>query len=159
MQFLSTQRVAISGNCAFLRFPPPHARVNGNSPEHVMNRVALYLLMLVIACALVQGAPTARPELTADGEGRVPEVVVKKDVVYGNVHGAGLLADIAYTDGTKALPVILSVHGGRWVGSHRADPGEGAIDVKQWAGFGFFAMSIDYRLPGRSPPDRGERGV
>jgi acetyl esterase/lipase len=38
------------------------------------------------------------------------------------------------------------------VGSHRSDPGEGAIDVKQWAGFGYFAMSIDYRLVGCSPP-------
>jgi acetyl esterase/lipase len=79
-------------------------------------------------------------------------VVVKKDVVYGNVHGAGLLADVAYPEGKTARPVILSVHGGRWVGSHRSDPGEGAIDVKQWAGFGFFAMSIDYRLVGCSPP-------
>src|SRR5262245_48919490 len=81
-----------------------------------------------------------------------PEVVVKKDVVYGNVHGAGLLADIAYPQGEGPFPVILSVHGGRWVASHRGDPGEGAINVKQWAGFGLFAMSIDYRLVGCSPP-------
>jgi acetyl esterase/lipase len=79
-------------------------------------------------------------------------VTVKKDVVYGNVHGAGLLCDIAYPEGKGPFPVILSVHGGRWVGSHRSDPGEGAIDVKQWAGFGLFAMSIDYRLVGCSPP-------
>ncbi|MSQ94211.1 MAG: hypothetical protein EXR98_06605 [Gemmataceae bacterium] len=81
-----------------------------------------------------------------------PKVIVKKDVVYGSVHGAGLLADIAYPEGKGPFPVILSVHGGRWVASHRSDPGEGAIDVKQWAGFGFFAMSIDYRLIGCSPP-------
>ena len=81
-----------------------------------------------------------------------PNVIVKKDVVYGNVHGAGLLADIAYPEGKGLFPVILSVHGGRWVGSHRSDPGEGAIDVKQWAGFGLFAMSIDYRLVGCSVP-------
>jgi lysophospholipase L1-like esterase len=85
-------------------------------------------------------------------QGSEPAITVKKDVVYGNVHGAALLADIAYPEGKKALPVILSVHGGRWVGSHRGDPGEGAIDVKQWAGFGFFAISIDYRLVGCSPP-------
>jgi alpha-L-fucosidase 2 len=81
-----------------------------------------------------------------------PTVIVKKDVVYGNVHGAGLLADIAYPEGKGPFPVILSVHGGRWVASHRSDPGEGAIDVKQWAGFGLFAMPIDYRLVGCSPP-------
>jgi acetyl esterase/lipase len=80
------------------------------------------------------------------------KIAVKMDVVYGKVQGAGLLADIAYPEGQKKLPVILSVHGGRWVASHRADPGEGAIDVKKWASFGLFAMSIDYRLVGCTPP-------
>ena len=79
-------------------------------------------------------------------------VTLKKDVVYGNVHGAGLLCDIAYPEAKGPLPVIQSVHGGRWVASHRNDPGEGAIDVKQWAEFGYFAMTIDYRLVGCSPP-------
>lgn len=80
------------------------------------------------------------------------QIVVKKDVVYGSVQGAGLVADIAYPEGKGPFPVILSVHGGRWVASHRSDPGEGAIDVSQWAGFGLFAMSIDYRLVGCTPP-------
>jgi len=90
--------------------------------------------------------------LTSSARAQQASVVVKKDVVYGNVHGAGLLADIAYPEGKGPLPVILSVHGGRWVASHRADPGEGAIDVKKWAGHGLFAMSIDYRLVGCSAP-------
>ena len=80
------------------------------------------------------------------------KIVVQKDLVYGRVQGAGLLADIAYGEGSQKLPVILSVHGGRWVGSHRNDPGEGAIDVEKWAGFGLFAMTIDYRLVGCTPP-------
>jgi acetyl esterase/lipase len=84
--------------------------------------------------------------------GQPTMIIVKKNVVYGNVHGAGLLCDIAYPEGKDKLPVILSVHGGRWVASHRSDPGEGAIDVKQWASFGLFAMSIDYRLVGCSAP-------
>lgn len=50
------------------------------------------------------------------------------------------------------FPAIISVHGGRWVASHKADPREGAINVAQWAEYGFFAMSIDYRLAGCSPP-------
>jgi acetyl esterase/lipase len=97
------------------------------------------------AIALVLAAPAASGAQPA-------KIVVGKDVVYGNVHGAGLLADIAYPEDKGPFPVILSVHGGRWVASHRSDPGEGAIDVKQWAGFGLFAMSIDYRLVGCSPP-------
>jgi acetyl esterase/lipase len=84
--------------------------------------------------------------------GEPAKVVVKKDVVYGSVHGAGLVADIAYPEGKGPFPVMLSVHGGRWVASHRSDAGQGAIDVAKWAGFGFFAMTIDYRLVGCTPP-------
>ena len=85
-------------------------------------------------------------------EGGTPtsaKIVYREDVVYGRVHGAGLLADVAYPESKTPLPAILSVHGGRWVGGHKRDGS--TIKVKQWAGFGFFAMSIDYRLVGCSP--------
>ncbi len=78
-----------------------------------------------------------------------PPLVFHEDLVYGRVHGAGLLADVAYPESKAPLPAILSVHGGRWKGGHRRDAS--AINVKQWAGFGFFAMSIDYRLVGCTP--------
>ena len=68
----------------------------------------------------------------------------QENLVYGNVLGAGLLADVAAPEGDGPFPVILSVHGGRWIRGTRRD--NGAIDVRQWAGFGFFAMTIDYRL-------------
>ena len=80
------------------------------------------------------------------------EIIEKPDVVYGRVHGAGLLADIAYpaqADGAKPLTAVISVHGGRWRGGNKKD--RSTIVVKQWAGFGLFAMSIDYRLVGCSP--------
>ena len=77
------------------------------------------------------------------------EIVVREDIVYGRVHGAGLLADIAYPTSDKALPAIISVHGGRWYGGHKKDAS--TIVVKQWAEFGFFAMSIDYRLVRATP--------
>lgn len=64
--------------------------------------------------------------------------------VYGEVLGAGLLADIAAPEGGGPFPVILSVHGGRWIRGTRRD--NGAIDVQQWAGFGYFALTIEYRL-------------
>ena len=72
-----------------------------------------------------------------------------EDIVYGRIHGAGLLADVAYPESSAPLPVILSVHGGRWQGGHKRDAS--TIKVKQWAEFGFFAMSIDYRLVGCTP--------
>ena len=41
------------------------------------------------------------------------------------------------------------MHGGRWRAGNRADAS--SIKVTQWAEFGYFAMSIDYRLVGGSP--------
>jgi len=68
----------------------------------------------------------------------------KECIVYGEVLGAGLIADIAAPDENGPFPVMLSVHGGRWIRGSRRDTT--AIDVRAWAGYGFFAMSIDYRL-------------
>jgi acetyl esterase/lipase len=76
-------------------------------------------------------------------------VVTKTDVIYGRVEGSALLANIAYPDGPALKPAIISVHGGRWRAGNRADAS--SIRVTQWAEFGFFAMSIDYRLVGGSP--------
>jgi acetyl esterase/lipase len=76
-------------------------------------------------------------------------VVVKKDVIYGRVHGSALLADIAYPQGTERLPAIMYVHGGRWQGGTRNDAS--AANVAKWAESGFFTMTIDYRLVGGSP--------
>ena len=76
-------------------------------------------------------------------------VVTKTDVIYGRVEGAALLANIAYPDGPSLKPAILSVHGGRWRAGNRTDAS--SIKVAQWAEFGYFAMSIDYRLVGGSP--------
>jgi acetyl esterase/lipase len=106
--------------------------------------------LLCIAC--VAACPAGRLLADQPGSGdarRADKIVYVEDLVYGRVHGAGLLADVAYPEGQKSLPVILSVHGGRWKAGHRRDAS--AIDVKQWAGLGFFAMSIDYRLVGCTP--------
>ncbi len=89
---------------------------------------------------------------TRDGksdEKAATKIISREDVVYGRVTGAGLLADIAYPESKEPLPAIISVHGGRWVGGHKKDTS--TIKVEQWAGFGFFAMSIDYRLKGTTP--------
>ena len=80
---------------------------------------------------------------------QAPSVTVTKDVIYGRVDGAALLADIAYPSGAPSLPAILSVHGGRWRAGNRTDAS--SIKVDQWAAAGYFAMSIDYRLVGTTP--------
>jgi len=91
--------------------------------------VVLLLLMAVIAVA---------------DDSRAPSVTYKENVKYGQVDEHPLVADIAWPESNTALPAVISVHGGRWRAGHKRDGS--AIKVKQWAGFGFFAMSIEYRL-------------
>ena len=101
---------------------------------------------------VVYRAPATAPSSAAAAPAQVTlpidGVTTKQDVVYGRVEGSALLADIAYPAGDK-LPAIISVHGGRWRAGNRTDAS--SIKVAQWANFGFFAMSIDYRLVGGSP--------
>jgi alpha-L-fucosidase 2 len=104
-------------------------------------------LAILVAILFALGcAPTLARGADTDKEAKI---VVKEDVVYGRVQGAGLLADIAYPEGAGPFSVILSVHGGRWFRESKTT--QSAIKVRQWAGHGFFAMSIDYRLIGCSP--------
>ncbi|MBI3866548.1 MAG: alpha/beta hydrolase [Planctomycetia bacterium] len=106
-------------------------------------RIALLFVLLIVAL----------PQVIARGgeaaTAAAPKVTVQEDVVYGRVHGSGLLADVAWPESKDLLPAIISVHGGRWVGGHKKDAS--TIKVEQWAGFGFFAMSIDYRLKDCTP--------
>src|SRR5262245_41390614 len=76
-------------------------------------------------------------------------VVTRTEVMYGRGDGSALLANLAYPDGAGSRPAIVSVHGGRWRAGNRTDAS--SIKVAQWAEFGFFAMSIDYRLVGTTP--------
>ena len=109
------------------------------------NRVGVATCLLVLWVSAV----TFAGDNDRKNDSEPPQVIVRNDVVYGSVHGAGLLADIAYPESAENLPALISVHGGRWVGGHKLDAS--TIKVEQWAGFGFFAMSIDYRLKGCSP--------
>lgn len=107
------------------------------------HRILIATAMFLNAFALLQ-IPSAQAD-----EKEPPKIALGEDIVYGQVHGAGLLADIAYPESTDNLPAIISVHGGRWVGGHKKDAS--TIKVEQWARFGFFAMSIDYRLKACTP--------
>jgi acetyl esterase/lipase len=101
-----------------------------------MRLTALAAVILTLGPSMANAQPSA-------------PVVTKTDVIYGRVEGSALLANIAYPDGPALKPAIISVHGGRWRAGNRADAS--SIKVAQWAEFGYFAMSIDYRLVGGSP--------
>ena len=75
-------------------------------------------------------------------------ITVERGVVYGTDQGSALLADVAYS-AERGKPAIMYVHGGSWRAGSRT--GNGALDVEQWARFGFFAMTVDYRLVLASP--------
>jgi acetyl esterase/lipase len=115
-----------------------------------MNRIVVYAIVGILGITLVtvrSSGPGGQQVQAADESSA--KIVIKEDIVYGRIHGAGLLADIAYPESKEKLPAIISVHGGRWVGGHKKDGS--TIKVEQWAGFGFFAMSIDYRLKNCTP--------
>jgi acetyl esterase/lipase len=86
--------------------------------------------------------------LPATATPQVP-VTVETDIIYSRTNGSAVLADIAYPVGGTDLPAIIYVHGGRWVGGQR-DNAQG-LQVAEWAGLGFFAMTISYRLAGATP--------
>ena len=98
--------------------------------------------LIITAITLICVSPVAFSQGTV-------AITSKQDVIYGRVEGSALLADIAYPQRGDRLPAIVSVHGGRWRAGNRTDAS--SIKVSQWAEFGFFAMSVDYRLVGGSP--------
>jgi alpha-L-fucosidase 2 len=122
--------------------------MSGILPGGTFVGAVLSSLALVTMLACVASVDALAAEPASAGEAAAA-VVFREDVVYGRVHGAGLLADIAWPEGDGPFPALISVHGGRWRGGHKRDGS--TIDVKQWAAFGFFAMSIDYRLVGCTP--------
>src|SRR5262245_47733761 len=111
-----------------------------------MKKMRLFLSVMCWSISATWLAAAARDANDSPGAAKIIE---KQDLVYGRVEGAGLLADVAYPDGPGPFPAIISVHGGRWRGGHRKDAS--SIKVRDWAGKGFFAMSIDYRLVGCTP--------
>jgi hypothetical protein len=67
-------------------------------------------------------ATAAQPVQAQSAHAQPSKIIVQKDLVYGRVQGAGLLADIAYPEGSQKLPVIRSVHGGRAAAQRQASP-------------------------------------
>jgi acetyl esterase/lipase len=104
-----------------------------------MPRHTLIALMLALLCS---GTSAAQTE----------SVISKKDVVYGQVQGSALLADLAYpatAAGGARRPALMYVHGGRWRSGTRND--DSWVNVARWAESGYFTMTIEYRLVGGSP--------
>ena len=65
-------------------------------------------------------------------------------VSYGCVDGVELLAYISLPEIENRTPVILGIHGGRWLYGDRNK--EQCMNIMAWSRKGYAAMSIDYRL-------------
>src|SRR5687768_5496661 len=78
--------------------------------------VAFHLLAVAAMASLL-----AAPDVVQADQPASPRIVHHQDVAYGRVHGAGLLADIAYIASKEPLPVMVSVHGGWWVAGSKRD--------------------------------------
>jgi acetyl esterase len=109
-----------------------------------VSRIVIATLCLTMQASAADPKPTQPAPAAATAD-----VVNRPDVIYGKIKGAALVADIAHPKGSGPFPAILSVHGGRWYGGHKNDAS--AIKPAEWAGFGFFAMTIDYRLRDCTP--------
>ena len=90
----------------------------------------------IIATALVALIATLRPDV-ASGQGHI---VVEQNVIYGQVAGSALMADVAYPVSEDLIPAVIYVHGGRWRAGERT--GRDRLDVYEWATKGFFSMTI-----------------
>lgn len=101
-------------------------------------RILVLALLIAFGVSVGDGSAQTRPS-----------IAVKKQVVYGEVKGSGLLADLAYPEGQTRIPAIMYIHGGRWSSSARNNANSAAL--AKWAEQGFFTMSIDYRLVTATP--------
>jgi acetyl esterase/lipase len=65
------------------------------------------------------------------------------DVEFGTAGGVGLLLDVHRPVGTKKLPALVLIHGGRWRSGDKADL---TPIARRWAGLGYAVFNINYRL-------------
>ena len=147
----SPTSLGLRGSVRANRTPRSVRRTLGNRCSDLdISSCAFAFLLLFPVTSSTSWAADA-PATTSAAAPVSPDIVSQQDIVYGQVLGAALLADIAYPKAPKGKsPAILSVHGGRWMRGTKRD--NGAINADQWAGLGFVAMTIDYRLRGCSPP-------
>lgn len=123
---------------------PKHVFTAAHDRDLRSRRLAGRIAIGLIAIGL---AATSAAPLSAQAGGGV---AYEEDVIYCRVDGAALLADLAYpTAAAGPVPAILYIHGGRWrAGSRASDSG---LDVRDWAGEGYFAITISFRLVTSSP--------
>ncbi|MFW6199024.1 MAG: prolyl oligopeptidase family serine peptidase [Gemmatimonadota bacterium] len=115
-----------------------------------MNRTRLFGPGLAIAFLWLFSGPSLSAQDSA--------VTVEEDVIYCQIDGAALLADIAYPASGDARPAMLYIHGGRWRAGSKDDVERG-LNPREWAEEGYFAMTIDFRLVTSTPAPAAQQDL
>ena len=109
-----------------------------------------FLFLAACGAALGQqpGGQPRRPNATPPAI--PPNVVVEKDVQYGQAGDQPLLLDIVRPKepGGQSLPVVAFIHGGGWSGGSKESAIGGLIPLA--ASGNYWCVSVEYRLSGTS---------
>lgn len=99
----------------------------------------LQLLALAFLLIMTAHATPARAETPLISR----EIQSEKDVVYGEVDGHKLTADVYRPIGDNTFPAVLMIHGGAWTGGNKWNMRDHARELAQ---AGYVAVAINYRL-------------
>ncbi len=86
------------------------------------------------------------------GSRAAPEVIVMSTFEYARPDGVPLMLDAYLPPTPGPHPAVLLIHGGGWEAGSRSEVAElGGVPGTAWAGTGFAAFAIDYRLAPEHP--------
>lgn len=94
--------------------------------------------MLAISISLLDGTANAD-----DSDAAVQPIRVVRNVVYSQVEGVDLLADVYRPNDEKVRPAVLMIHGGAWTAGNKWNYQDHARELAQ---AGYVAVPINYRL-------------
>ncbi len=95
-----------------------------------------------LACAIVVGGATVSSATALAAE--KADVDIKNDIVYATVADEELKLDLATPKGLdRAVPAIVMIHGGGWMGGKRQDM---TGVMKEAAARGFVSATVSYRF-------------
>jgi acetyl esterase/lipase len=109
--------------------------------------IASLISLLLILALMATGCPPREEDDRSDISLTLTSVTITRDIEYGRVDGRPLLLDIynPLEPIVSPMPAVIWIHGGGWRGG-----GKFPSRVDSLAKYGFFCVSIDYRLSGEA---------
>lgn len=109
--------------------------------------IASLISLLLVLALTATGCPPREEDDRSDISLTLTSVTITRDIEYGRVDGRPLLLDIynPLEPIASPMPAVIWIHGGGWRGG-----GKFPSRVDSLAKYGFFCVSIDYRLSGEA---------